>query len=434
MADYLFMLDSHLDAGQNQAVAALQQIAADTDINAWLTGGAMRDMLRGVPSRDLDFVVERDAVKTGRALAQALSAQVVAEDSLKRWISLEMSGGTNVSVGNARTEKYSKPGGKPQIAPATIQEDLARRDFTVNAIALSLSRRSKGLLIDPLNGQADLAARELRTTGPYAFFDDPARVFRLIRFRHTLGFEIVPRTRAQMENAIAGNYLAAVGIEALAREIRTLAGEPVAAAALQEYDELGLLRMLSPALVGPGLNATGLARFERLKQSVLPASGHDGWLAFVTVLTEKLEVRARAQVVKALELSAEETAALKQLEAQAKKLESALRSARIHRPSDVWLTLCQASTDEILMVLYTSAVRVVQDRIRAFYEKYLPQSREITDEQVVAAGGKPGTPKFRKMHHSMVVARLNARPRKVVVPEPEAAPQLMTAGRGRKQA
>jgi hypothetical protein len=113
-----------------------------------------------------------------------------------------------------------------------------------------------------------------------------------------------------------------------------------------------------------------------------------------------------------------------------------LKSTRIHRPSDVWHVLHAASTDEVLLVLYSSAIRVVQDRIRAFYEKYLPQSREITEEQVLATGAKPGTPKFQKTFDSMITTRLNARPRKVVVePEPIPEPQAAAmAARGRKQA
>ena len=115
MSDYIFMLESHLDAGQNQAVAAIRRIATDADMNVWLTGGAMRDMLRGAPSRDLDFTVERGALAAGRALAESLGGRVRSEDPLKRWIELDLPGGTSASVANARTERYSKPGGKPQI-------------------------------------------------------------------------------------------------------------------------------------------------------------------------------------------------------------------------------------------------------------------------------------------------------------------------------
>ena len=174
MSDYMFVLESHLDAGQNRAVTEMQRIATEATMNVWLTGGAMRDMLRGARIVDLDFTVERDALKLGKALAQAMGGQVTGEDPLKRWVELELAGGTRASVANARVERFSKPAGKPQISPAPIHEDLLRRDFSINAIALSLNRGSRGLLIDPANGQADLTNRELRTANSYAFYDDPS--------------------------------------------------------------------------------------------------------------------------------------------------------------------------------------------------------------------------------------------------------------------
>ena len=206
MSDYMFVLESHLDASQNRAVEEMKRIATEAGMNVWLAGGSLRDVLRGAAIRDLDFTVERDALKAGKALAAALGGRVVSEDALKRGIELELPGNTAASVSNARTEKYSRPGGKPQIAPATIHEDLLRRDFTINAMALALNRGSRGLLIDPGNGQADLLGKELRATNPYIFFDDPARIFRLIRFEHALGFQLAPRLRSQLENAMDTMY------------------------------------------------------------------------------------------------------------------------------------------------------------------------------------------------------------------------------------
>jgi tRNA nucleotidyltransferase/poly(A) polymerase len=419
MSDYMFALDSHLDAAQNRAVAEIQRIATEAGMTVWLTGGAMRDMLRGAPIRDLDFTVEREAVKSGKALALALGGIVASEDGLKRWVELELPGNVHASVSNARTEKYSKPGGKPQVAPATIHEDLTRRDFTINAIALSLNRGSRGLLVDPANGQADLAGRELRATNPYIFFDDPTRIFRMIRFQHVLGFEVAPRLQSQLENALLEDLQTGAPASALAGEIRAAAMEPNAVPMLEEFDKLGLLKVISPGLTGPKLNAAGLTRLDKMAHSVLPPGSGGGWLAFLNVLIEKLSAKERADVVRAFEMGAHEAAAWKKLDAQVKKLESVLKSPRTNRPSQVWQALEGATTDEVLMVLYHSSVRVVQDRIRAFYEKYLPQAQEVSDEQVAATGVKPGTPKFDKARQAMIAARLNARPRKIVPPEPE---------------
>ena len=432
MSDYLFMLDNHLDGAQNRALVTLQQLATAAGMNVWLTGGAMRDMLRGAPIRDLDFTVERDAVKTGKALAQALGGEVREEDPLKRWVELALPGGITASVGNARTEKYARPGGKPQIAPATIHADLARRDFTINSIGLSLNRGSRGLLVDPVNGQADLMNRELRTSNPYALFDDPNRIFRLFRFQHVFSFAVVPRTQSQLENALLGNYHAVASASALAQEIRRAAPDVNALAVLESLDAQGLLAPISVSLTGAKLNSAGLAKFEKLLHSVLPAGYLGGWFAFLSVLVEKLTVKERAEVVRAFGHTAAETAFWKKLDAQTTKLEAALKSPRIHRPSQIWESLNDASADEVLLVLYRSGARVVQDRIRAYFEKYLPLAQEITDEQVVEAGAKPGTAKFEKVRRALITTRLNARPKKVEVVEPEPVPVvLMGRGRGR---
>jgi tRNA nucleotidyltransferase (CCA-adding enzyme) len=436
MSDYMFVLESHLDAAQNRVVNEMQRIATDAGLNVWLTGGAMRDTLRGSRILDLDFTVERDAPKMAKILIHALGGTLVAEDPLKRWVELELSSGVRASVSNARTEKYNKPGGKPQIAPATIHEDLMRRDFTINAMALSLNRGSRGLLIDPANGQADLVNRELRATNSYALFDDPSRIFRLIRFQYVLGFEVAARTQMQMENALLEEYQKAAPVSALAHEIRALSESENAVAGLEAFDKPGLLKLISPAMTGAGLNSQGLARFEKLAHTVIPPGTRGGWLAFLTVLTEKMNPRERAEVVKAFDLPKPEADALKKLEAHAKKLETTLKSARITKPSHVYEALEGATADEILMVLYESGQRVVQDRIRGYYAKYLPLAQEVTEEQVAATGVKPGTPKFDKAFRAMVISHINARPKKVPPPDPEPVPAAqppMAAARGARK-
>jgi tRNA nucleotidyltransferase/poly(A) polymerase len=346
-------------------------------------------------------------------------------------VELKLPGNVTASVGNARTEKYSRPGGKPQIAPATIHADLARRDFTMNAIALSLNRGSRGLLVDPCNGQADLVSKELRTTNPYAFFDDPSRVFRLFRFQHVFGLTVMPRTLSQLENVLLENHHASVPASALALEVRAGALDANAVAFLEALDSHELLKSISPSLTGAKLNSAGLTKFERLAHSILPSGYEGGWFAFLSVLVEKLNLRERTEVVRAFELTPAETAVWKKLDAQVTKLETALKSPRIHRPSQVWELLSVVPSDEVLLVLYRSGARVVQDRIRAYYEKYLPLAQEITEEQVIEAGGKPGTPKFDKIWRTLTITRLNARPRKIEI-EPEPTPIATVGGvRGR---
>ncbi|HEV8145601.1 MAG TPA: hypothetical protein VGP79_04440, partial [Bryobacteraceae bacterium] len=183
MSDYMFMLESHLSAEQFRVVGQMQALAANAGVNLFLTGGALRDMLGGFPVRDLDFTVEGNASKLGKSATQKHGAVLVATDDLRKAVELRFPGGVEVEIAMARQERYPKAGGKPQISPATIHEDLRMRDFTVNAVALSLNKASLGLPIDPTNGVGDIERKELRAIHNYSFYDDPARMLRLFRFK-----------------------------------------------------------------------------------------------------------------------------------------------------------------------------------------------------------------------------------------------------------
>ena len=152
----MFMLESHLTAGEARVLADVQAAAAEANVNLFLAGGAMRDMLGGFVIRDLDFTVEGNSVKLARKLAQKTGAKILAVDDHRKCVELLFPGNVTAEIGMARQERFPKPGGRAQVSPATIYEDLKGRDFTVNSIALSLNKSSRGLLLDPNNGLADL--------------------------------------------------------------------------------------------------------------------------------------------------------------------------------------------------------------------------------------------------------------------------------------
>ncbi|HEY1215374.1 MAG TPA: hypothetical protein VGE93_17220, partial [Bryobacteraceae bacterium] len=156
MSDYMFMLDSHLNSGQNKALSKVTNAAEEAGLNVFLTGGAMRDMMGGLPIRDLDFTVEGGSVKFAKSIAQSAKAEVLSVDDARKSVELRFPENITVSISPAHQERYPRPGAKPQVQPSTIHEDLRCRDFTVNAIALSLGKGSRGLLLDPTNGLGDL--------------------------------------------------------------------------------------------------------------------------------------------------------------------------------------------------------------------------------------------------------------------------------------
>src|SRR3984885_8741026 len=130
MSDYMFLLESHLSADQSRAVSEIQAAATNANLNVFLTGGAMRDMLGGFPMLDIDFTIEGNAIKVAQAVAKKSGGKNLSEDDNGKralWFSRS---GVHAPPGMARKEKYAKPGAKPPVKPATIHEDLRGRDFT----------------------------------------------------------------------------------------------------------------------------------------------------------------------------------------------------------------------------------------------------------------------------------------------------------------
>jgi tRNA nucleotidyltransferase (CCA-adding enzyme) len=261
----------------------------------FLVGGAVRDLLLGRGRADIDIVVEGDAA----ALAARLGADVVSHE---RFATAKVSlDGHEVDIATARTESYPHPGALPAIEPAAgVEADLARRDFTINAMAVPLGSGSD--LIDPHGGQADLAAGLLRVLHRGSFFDDPTRALRAARYASRFGFGLEPETEALLREA----DLDTVSADRRDAELLRLAGEREAARAFSLLVEWGLIdlreggahlitdvdrllesprwgglvprdRALLTAALGPsgGEEALVQARPQRPSEAVALASGRD---------------------------------------------------------------------------------------------------------------------------------------------------------------
>jgi tRNA nucleotidyltransferase (CCA-adding enzyme) len=422
MSDYMFMLDSHMSAEQSKAVAAVRDAAENANLNLFLTGGAMRDMMGGFAIRDLDFTVEGGTIKFAKAIAQKAHAEVLSVDEPRKSVELLFPGKVAASISMARQEKYPKPGGKPQIQPATIHEDLSGRDFTVNAIALSLGKASRGLLLDPTNGLGDLSRKELRAINNYAFYDDPSRILRLIRFRVRLGFAVDERTQSQYDNVREAKLETKISSAALEQELRQIANEPLAGEVLKALEDAQLIQLFSPALTGAKLNLPSFQKLQKAHQAFAGGAEIMGnsYALFLFLLFEKLTSKERTQLIAHAGIPRAEVDAAGRLEAKAAKVEKELANAKLPKPSALYAILTKVPGEILLFLLMRSNQRLVIDRIKNYLQKYLPAAQEISEKDVV--GAEPGTPKFAKLYQKLVAARLDARPKKVVVEEPPPPP------------
>src|ERR1700691_3356326 len=233
MADYIYLLEHRLSADQHHALRQVREAAREAGIILFLTGDAVRDLTSGHAVRDLEVAVHGNALKLKKPI-EKLGAKVWGEDENSHSLYLCFPGTVRVDLVSTHRAEYPKPG-KPIFHAASIQEDLRRRDFTVNAMAISLNEGSYGLLMDPLNGAADIEARSLRLVSNYGFLEEPALLIRATRYRARLSWDMDQRTQARYDYAKSENV-----IESLSAHARSLELEQIG----HEEDGLKVLRAL----------------------------------------------------------------------------------------------------------------------------------------------------------------------------------------------
>jgi tRNA nucleotidyltransferase (CCA-adding enzyme) len=258
-------------------VAPARKLARETGIALYLVGGAVRDLLLGRAVTDVDLVVEADALGFAARLARELGAAVELHRRFGTAV-LSLPDGERLDVATARAEEYQKPAALPRVRASSIEDDLARRDFTINAMALEIARSKRAALLDPFGGRNDLRRKLVRALHPRSFDDDPTRAFRAVRYANRLGFRIESATRAAIRAAVAAGAVNAVSGDRLRREILLLFTEPNRASAARAMATLGLSRTIHPAL---SYDAAVGARVRRAERLATEAGRNATWLVYL---------------------------------------------------------------------------------------------------------------------------------------------------------
>ena len=239
-------IESLVDRDNLPLYLALKELASESKLTAYLVGGPVRDWLLGLPCRDLDFVVEGDAPSLASALAERVDGRVIGHSRFGT--ATVAVGAGHIDLVTARSEVYPFPGSLPEVEPSNIADDLARRDFSINAMALDLESGDLSP-VDPLGGQEDLRLGRIRTIHPRSFLHDPTRLFRALKYEQRLGFELEDGTGEQLQAAVEGKYCDTVSGDRIRREIEKFLEEKDPAKPILRALETGLLASVFPALV-----------------------------------------------------------------------------------------------------------------------------------------------------------------------------------------
>jgi tRNA nucleotidyltransferase (CCA-adding enzyme) len=369
MADYIYSMETRLTPDQQRGVTLVQEIARHAGLNLYLTGGSIRDLITGFPIRDIDLSIQGNPLKLQKELEKAgISVQGVDEDL--KTLHLLMPGNVRAEINLTRSETYDKPGKPPSIAAATINEDLRRRDFTINAMALSLNPGSRGLLLDPFNGIADIEAKVIRVLHNYAFLEDPIRLIRATRLSARFHWPLEERTQARYDSAKENSYIDYVGKRSIGAELEQLAHEDDPIAIMRALEKDGWLKVLHPHWTVAKAEASDLGHAIKLRQTLTdlgyPVESGPMVMYFLTRKMSDKDISEIQRMVPRRDFVEK----WKHLEHEAHDLAKKLTGKEAATNSGSWKILSAAPPENILFLSLTTRQQMVDQKLKNFLTKW----------------------------------------------------------------
>src|ERR1700757_1879522 len=372
MPDYMFLLESRLSPEQRAAMMRVQELSAALGFNVYLTGGTVRDLITGASLRDLDFTVEGNPTKIARELEKG-GAKVLHEDEKLRQIDLLFAGECEGSIAAARDDHYVRPGTRPDIRWSTIMEDLRRRDFSLNAIAISLNPASRGLLLDPTNGLSDIERGEIRALTIHSFTNQPVRLLRVLRYASRMGFKLEQRTKEWLQLAMERDLHHSITPEDAGGELRAVAREERPTVVLKAWEQHDLLEAINPNLAKRHPDYDSIARLMKVREDLFTAGFRPRLAApMLLAILGKLKDRELANVLSKAGSRAAEIEAALSFEEDALEAQKELLGRKLNAPVDAFRFLEKMPLDRIAYLMAESNKSAALSKIRAFLNKWRP--------------------------------------------------------------
>jgi len=390
------------------------QLADEQGCPVYVVGGVVRDLLLGHITLDLDLTVEGDGIAFARLVSDRYRAGLAVFERFAT-ARLEFPDGLKMDIATTRRESYAQPALLPTVQPASIEEDLSRRDFTINAIAVQLNPRQFGRVLDPYRGQRDLRARTIRVLHRGSFQDDPTRIFRAIRFEQRFGFRLERATSRLLAQAASTNLIQQLSGPRLQNEILLLFAERDPVCAIARLGQLKLLRFLHRRL----------CYRKNVKQVVVAVPKALAWLArrfpdsaidrpivYLMALSSESSPAVVAAMIRRLALSREQA---KKLSTGGRLVDRALKiltDTGTVRPSQVYRLLADLSDETLVLLLAKQASAQQGARLSLLkrnlvaYVKSKSVKTALTGRDLQAMGLKPG-PLYKTILGKLLDARID---------------------------
>ena len=356
-----------LPEGIREQLRRAGRLADESGLALYLVGGTVRDLLLGRTRTDIDLAVEGDGMGFAARLARASGARSTPNARFLT-ATVEMPEGHSLDVATARSETYERPGALPRVASATMDVDLARRDFTINAMAVSLNGRCFGDLVDPFEGRADLQKKRVRILHDRSFVDDPTRLFRAVRFEQRLRFRLERGTERRFREAVAEGLIGHLSGPRLLEQLKLVCFEPDPWLVFNRLEEVEVLRAIHPALGSD----EGL---KTLVREISPSEGtashaRDGWwILYLVALFGPHRTETLQGVVDRLKPNRRLRKAIEDM-SRWSDVERAVESGEIDTPADFFHAVRSISEDTLLFVTLTHPDEGMRKRCETYYHQH----------------------------------------------------------------
>lgn len=385
-----------------QMIVNIAKFVDEQDFQVYLVGGLVRDLLLGLPNYDLDLVVEGDGISFARLLAEKLKARLREHQKFGTAVIL-LPNGEKIDVATARTEYYEFPAALPTVESSSLRQDLYRRDFTINAMAVSINTGNFGELIDYFNGKEDLERRLVRVLYNLSFIEDPTRIIRAVRFEQRYGFTMEEQTLSFAKNAIDNNLVEELSFHRIREELALILHEIDPLPALRRLDDIGIWKRILPEIkldiktwdalkyLGDYLKYSPIQ--DKLNKVILYLCG-----LFIDVEEEKASI-----VLERFQWPKKETGMVQEFLDLRKKINT-LEPLEDTSLADRYLQFMDYRSETLLVVGWLSSFET-RKKIEKFCEKRIDAFLVISGKDMITEGVTPG-PQYSSVLRRVLAAKI----------------------------
>jgi len=393
-------------------ITLAREVSKETKMPAYLVGGFPRDLILGAKDWDLDITVEGNGIKFAEALAKRLNSRLIKHERFGT-ATLALGHHLKVDIATTRKETYPFSACLPVVSPGSLKEDLLRRDFTINSMAVSLAGISGQKLIDAFRGKEDLAAGKIRILHNLSFKDDPTRILRAIRFQQRYNFKIEPKTLRLLKEAVKSGLLKKVSPHRMRDELMAMFKEKDPSAQLRQLSALGALSFISDKLK-PDSQTYNL--FKSINKEVFwfmrnfPLHKQfDVWLIYFAALLKPLTLAEGIKIIRKMGLSKQDEKKIISCRKINQRFITRLKDKQI-KPARIFALLKPLSCEAVILLRSSSRDSLFKKHIADFLKTYNCVRLCVSGDDLYKLGVLPG-PKYQKILNKVLVARLNGKVR-----------------------